>query len=115
MVAGGDPRADTGQHDNLDFVTRSEGVPQNHGKFALSEGNMLPLCRLALLRVDRSDALFETEKRLVDVRTLSLAVFVIRYAVRSALTARQVDEEKLTAIFDSFFLDLDLADRMAAG
>lgn len=75
---------------------------------------MLTLASLAFLRINCSYALFEAEERLVDFGALNLPIFRVILTVRGPLTASQVDKEQLSALFDSFFLDFDLADSVTA-
>ena len=73
---------------------------------------MLALTPLTLVRVDSANALFQTEETLVDLGALRLAIFIILFAVGGALTASQVDQQKSTALFDTLFLNFDLANGM---
>lgn len=75
---------------------------------------MLALCGLTLLSVNSSHAFFQPEQALIDLCTFCLAVFVVGDAVGRTLAASQIHEKQLAAVFDTFFLYLDLTDRMAS-
>ena len=75
---------------------------------------MLALSGLSFLGIDGTNALLQTQERFVDLSTLLLPIFGVVDAVRGSLTACQVDKKQLAALFDSFFLDFDLADSMTA-
>lgn len=73
--------ADAGQHNDLDFIAGKEGVSEDHSELTLSKRYVLSLTSLALLGINGSDALLETQERLVDLGALSLPVFRVINAV----------------------------------
>lgn len=75
---------------------------------------MLTLGSLAFLLIERSNALLQGKKRLVDLGTLSLSVFVVALAVLGSLRTCKINEKELTTIFDTLFLDLDLSNGMTS-
>jgi hypothetical protein len=104
----------TGKHNDLALLTGHKGISQDHGKFALTERHVLTLGSLAFLLIERSNALLQGKKRLVDLGTLSLSVFVVALAVLGSLRTCKINEKELTTIFDTLFLDLDLSNGMTS-
>ena len=60
VVGGAAPRADASEHDDLGLLALHEGVTQHHGQLGGSEGHVLPLRGLALLRVEGAHALLQS-------------------------------------------------------
>lgn len=114
VIARRAARADASEHNDLYFVAGEEGVPQHHRQLTLPEWHVLALCRLTFLSVDGSDALLQSEERLVDLCALLLSILRVIYAVWCTFATCQIHKKKLAALFDSFFLNLDLADSMTA-
>lgn len=110
MVGGAHAWANTGKHYDFDFLAGQERVPQDHGELTLTEGHVLSLRCLTLLSVKGSDALLEAEQGLVDLSTLSLTVLAVALAILGTFTTGQIDEEELSTLSHSLFLDLDLCD-----
>lgn len=75
---------------------------------------MLSLGSLAFLLIQRSDALFESQEWLIDLRSLSLTIFVIALAVLGSLGSSKIDKQEFTTIFDPLFLNFDLSDSMTS-
>jgi len=112
VVSAGASRADTSQHQDFYFFTRLEGITQHHRQLGATERHMLTLNALDFCGVNSSDTFFKPQERLVDLSTFSLSIFIITDTVSSSLTASQVDQEKFTALLNTLFLDLDLANGM---
>jgi len=61
MVRTAHARTNAGQHNDLNFLARHEGITKDHCELALSKWNMRSLLSLTFLRVKGSNALFKSE------------------------------------------------------
>ncbi len=104
--------ADTGQHDDFDFIASQKRVSKYHRQLWLTERYMLTLACLPFLRVNSPYTFFKSEKRLVNLCALRLSVLAIIDAIRRPLWTRQIYQKKLAAIFDAFLLNFNLTDSM---
>lgn len=84
-----------------------EGVSEDHRQLVLAEGDV------ALRVLHRSDALLQSQERLVDLGSLLLPSVVVGLGILSSLGAGEVNEEESTTVDESLFdylLDGDGAD-----
>lgn len=105
-------RADTGQHDDFDFVASQKRVSQYHRQLWLTERYMLTLACLPFLRVNSSHTFFKSEKRLVNLCALRLSVLTVIDAIWRPLWTCQIYQKELAAIFYAFLLNFNLTDGM---
>ena len=69
---------------------------------------MLALTCLPFLLVDSSDTLFQTKQTFVNFSPFNLSIFRVFNAITGSLRSSQIDKQQFTALFDTFFLYLDL-------
>ena len=69
---------------------------------------------MLLFQIEGSNALFECQQTLIDLRSIDLCLLIRVHSVRSSLTACQVNESKLSE-YISHMLNLHLQDGMRSG
>ena len=75
---------------------------------------MLSLRSLAFLRINSSHALFQSKEGLINFSALNSSFFIVFFTISSSLTSCKINEEKFTALLDTFFLDFDLTNSMTS-